>query len=74
MEEIILFATMPDHWEHNSHEIWAHLEFLLEQCNEYPKIDTMHFASDGPLSQYQDRFNLYLLKQYIPEWCPDIKV
>lgn len=42
--------------------MWAHLEPILgELCETFPQITTLHFLSDGPVTQYRNKNNFYLL-------------
>lgn len=45
---------------HDPPAIWAHLMPILEELKE-KKIDTIHFFSDGPSSQYRNKENFYFL-------------
>lgn len=61
------FCTVSDNADHQAFAVWAHLEpVLIELSSKFPKVDTLHFFSDGPSSQYKNRFNLYFLMTKIP--------
>ncbi|XP_050391948.2 uncharacterized protein LOC126810751 [Patella vulgata] len=54
------FCTVSDSLEHGPAAIWAHLLPLLKDVRkEAPSIDTIHFYSDGPTSQYRQKGNFY---------------
>lgn len=68
------FTTVSDNLEHGAHSIWAHLNPILKMIiNDNPGLDTIHFFSDGPTSQYRNRFNLYLLLQQTNKYFPTIR-
>jgi hypothetical protein len=52
---------MSDHNKHGPAAIWAHLKPILNSVvQKNPEIDTIHFKSDGPTTQYRCKQNLYL--------------
>lgn len=58
------FCSISDNTRHDPASIWAHLSPILQKIKtENPDIDTIHFISDGPTTQYRSRNNFYLLKQ-----------
>ncbi|XP_045774208.1 uncharacterized protein LOC123873410 [Maniola jurtina] len=49
---------------HSPEAIWAHLTPILQYLKiTYPQVDTLHFFSDGPTSQYRNKKNFYLFSQ-----------
>lgn len=49
---------------HNPEAIWAHLTPIFQYLKTHnSKIDTIHFFSDGPTSQYRNKKNFYFLSQ-----------
>lgn len=49
---------------HSPEAIWAHLAPILRYLKiTHPQVDTLHFYSDGPTSQYRNKKNFYLLSQ-----------
>ncbi|CAH0394631.1 unnamed protein product [Bemisia tabaci] len=55
------FATISDNTDHKAHTVWAHLlPILLWLAEQYPNVNTIIFFSDGPTSQYKNRFNIFL--------------
>lgn len=57
------YATISSSLRHDERAIWAHLEPVLknvrESCN--PPPTTLHVMSDGPVTQYRNKKNFYLL-------------
>lgn len=50
---------MSSNLSHNVEAIWAHLKSVLE---EFPSnIETIHFVSDGPVTQYRSKLMFYFL-------------
>jgi hypothetical protein len=45
---------------HDSAAIWAHLETMLNHVNTVKKYICIHFVSEGPTTQYRNKWNLYL--------------
>lgn len=72
--ENICFATVSKDLELGVPGIWAHLQPVLREINNDINIDTLHFASDGPTTQYKNRYNLFLLTNLLPKFCPRIKL
>lgn len=67
------FATVSKDLDHSAPGIWAHLRPVLSEINNDSKIDTLHFASDGPTTQYKNRYNLFLVTKQLPKLCPSVK-
>lgn len=61
-----MFCTVSDSRRHDASAIWAHLNPILKELRER-KIDTVHFFSDGPFSQYKNKENIYFFKTYFHE-------
>lgn len=56
------FCTISSSNCHQPAAIWAHLEPILEWIKlNYGSVNTVHFFSDGPSTQYRQKQNLYLL-------------
>lgn len=51
---------------HDPSAIWAHLKPILEQLKN-KGIETVHFFSDGPVTQYRNRDNFYFMKTFYKE-------
>lgn len=64
------FCTVSDSMNHSPPAIWAHLKPVLDFIQSEHKIGIMHFASDGPTSQYRQRPTLYCSwrRCMIEEW------
>jgi len=61
------FCSVSDSLRHDPAAIWAHLMPLLELIKErHPSVDTVHFQSDGPTTQYRNKKNFCLLAQVNP--------
>lgn len=68
------FCTVSSNLDHAAHGVWAHLEPVLKEVLEtYPQIDTIHFHSDGPSSQYKNKNNLYYLIHKLPQILPNVQ-
>lgn len=59
-------CTISSSIEHGPSAIWAHLNPILKYLkSSYDIVDTLHFFSDGPCSQYRQKKNFYLFdKKY----------
>lgn len=56
------FCTISSSNCHQPAAIWTHLHPILEWIkNEHEAVDTVHFFSDGPSTQYRQKQNFYLL-------------
>ncbi len=57
------YATISASLRHDERAVWAHMEPVLRdaigKCNTPPS--TLHISSDGPVTQYRNKKNLYLL-------------
>jgi hypothetical protein len=68
------FATVSSNLDHNAYAVWAHLEPIVSCLQtKHPNVDTVHFRSDGPSSQYKNKNNIYLLMKKLPDIWPGIK-
>lgn len=60
----ISVCTISSCVRHDVAAIWAHLIPLIKQALEInPFITTIHFLSDSPISQYRNKFMLYVISQ-----------
>ncbi|MCG8046239.1 MAG: hypothetical protein N0E48_11390, partial [Candidatus Thiodiazotropha endolucinida] len=58
------FCTVSDSIYHGPAAIWCHLSKVLAELKQKNKnLDTIEFFSDGPLSQYRQKGNFYMLTQ-----------
>ncbi|CAG2244389.1 unnamed protein product [Mytilus edulis] len=61
MTSLKSFCGVSDSLQHDPISVWAYLKPILMQIrSEYPEVDTLHFYSDGPSSQYKQKMNFYL--------------
>lgn len=56
------YVTISDSMRHDDHAVSAHLKPVLENLREHnPSVTTLHCMSDGPVTQYRNRRNFYLM-------------
>lgn len=60
------YCTISSSKQHNAYAVWAHLVPILEILR-MKGVDTVHFFSDGPSSQYKNKENLFLLNTFYKE-------
>ena len=62
--ECTSFCTISDSTRHDPPAIWAHLKPVLGMiAHDHPQVCTIHFLSDGPSTQYKNRFHIYFFSQ-----------
>lgn len=67
------FCTISECTQHDAAAIWAHLIPTIGYVMEISsQIDTVHFISDSPTSQYRNRFIFYMISQLYREF-PQLK-
>jgi len=55
------FCSLSDSNDHGPAAVWSHLIPVLIYVREkYDDIDILHLVSDGPTTQYRNRYNFYL--------------
>ncbi|CAK1591552.1 unnamed protein product [Parnassius mnemosyne] len=55
--------------QHNPESIWAHLDPVLNYIKTtYTNVNTIHFFSDGPTTQYRQKKKFYLFTQNIYDY------
>lgn len=59
----ISFCTIAQNNRHDPAAIWAHLGPILTAVKARGCIDTIHFISDSPSTQYRSVKNLYLMRK-----------
>lgn len=60
--ETVSFCTVSSSLAHGPAAIWAHTDPILKYVQEkYPNVETIHFFSDGPCTQYRQKQNFYLM-------------
>lgn len=59
--KFVSFATISESLDHSPAAIWAHLDPIFKLLKEqFPQVDTIHFFSDGPSTQYRQKKNFFL--------------
>ena len=59
------FCTISDNTRHDPAAIWAHMRPVLSVLKNRDCINTIHFISDSPSTQYRSVKNLYLMRKMI---------
>lgn len=60
----ISFCTVSNCLRHDAPAIWAHLVPLIQHVIEVnPLIETLHFLSDSPSSQYRNKYMFFVISQ-----------
>ncbi|CAC5422422.1 unnamed protein product [Mytilus coruscus] len=55
------FCTVSDSLDHNPCSVWAFMDPILDKLlQENKDVDTLHFFSDGPATQYKQKGNFLL--------------
>lgn len=67
------FCSLSESLLHNPAAIWCHLHPIIEQISQNNTIDTFHFLSDGPSTQYRNKIMFYILGVHVKIWYPKIK-
>ena len=57
----VKFCTVSESLKHDVPAIWAHLTPVLKHLKEKYAVDVLHFISDGPSTQYQNKTMFYFL-------------
>lgn len=71
--EIKSLCTICTDTNHMAHAVWAHLKPVFEVITKsYPEVDVLHVQSDGPSSQYKNRFNFNFITK-IQNCMPNIR-
>lgn len=68
--QTISFATVSDCLKHGPGAIWAHMDPVLTYVKQLSDsaLQTVHFISDGPTTQYRSKTNFYLFSKKIYEY------
>lgn len=62
------FASLSPNKDHGPNAIWAHLLPVLKEIKKkLPKVDGIHFYSDGPTVQYRQKKNFYYFAKLTKE-------
>lgn len=68
------YCTLSECLYHNVPGIWAHLDPILKSLLErYPMIDTLHFVSDSPATQYRNKTMFFFLAVEFSNLYPKIR-
>ncbi|KAF6202366.1 hypothetical protein GE061_004765 [Apolygus lucorum] len=69
------FCTLSSNTEHGPAAVWAHLKPLFEYISvNLLKVDTVHFQSDSPATQYRNRTIFYLLSHALQVFIPKLRI
>ncbi|GBP84581.1 hypothetical protein EVAR_64611_1 [Eumeta japonica] len=64
------YCSMSQNLSHSPPAIWAHLQPIL---NKLPsEVEILHFWSDGPVTQYRNKYMFYFLVAHLIEFYPAI--
>lgn len=63
-------CTMSSNLSHNAGAIWAHLKPVLASLPS--NIQNIHFLSDGPVTQYRNKYMFYVLGCELQNMYPNI--
>ncbi|CAH2098094.1 unnamed protein product [Euphydryas editha] len=67
------FSTVSECTQHDAAAVWAHLIPAIGYVIELSRqIDSIHFISDSPTSQYRNRFIFYMISQLYRDF-PQLK-
>ncbi|XP_042269619.1 uncharacterized protein LOC121898523 [Thunnus maccoyii] len=55
------YATIFTSLRHDERAVWAHLKPVLDEIQSNAPISTVHLMSDGPLTQYRNKKNFFLM-------------
>jgi len=59
--QTISFCSITDNSNHGPTAVWSHLiPVLINIRQNFDQVDTLHIVSDGPTTQYRNRYNFYL--------------
>ncbi|KAL3283191.1 hypothetical protein HHI36_006343 [Cryptolaemus montrouzieri] len=62
---------MSTNLNHNVPAIWAHLEPIMKQLSN--SVENVYFLSDGPVTQYRNKYMFFFLACYLPMKYKNIK-
>jgi hypothetical protein len=69
-EEKLPFCTISQDLHHDAVAIWSHLVPVMSQ---YKSVTTLHFISDSPSSQYQNKGMFFIMISRIIPFFPELK-
>lgn len=70
-DKIKSYCTISTNVSHSPAAIWAHLMPIFDDLP--PEIKTLHFLSDGPVTQYRNKTMFYIMANKIPERFPHVQ-
>lgn len=76
MEQKEGFCTVSSSLRHDAAAVLAHICPIIEHYQSKPEvdnIDTLHFLSDSPSTQYRNKKIFYYIQSYLPTLFPNIK-
>ena len=60
-QDTVSFYTISDSRRHDPAAIWSYLSQVFEYIrHNHSEVNTVHFVSDGPTTQYRQKKNIYL--------------
>ena len=60
-QDTVSFCTISDSRRHDPAAIWSYLSPVFEYIqHNHSEVNTVHFVSDGPTTQYRQKKNFYL--------------
>ncbi|XP_072946039.1 uncharacterized protein [Epargyreus clarus] len=62
------YCSMAQNLLHSPPAIWAHLQPILNSLP--PEVEILHFWSDGPVTQYRNKYMFYFLVTHLTEFYP----
>lgn len=65
------YCTISTNVSHSPAAIWAHLMPIFDALP--PQIKTLHFLSDGPVTQYRNKTMFYIMATKIPKRLPHVQ-
>ncbi|CAH1106712.1 unnamed protein product [Psylliodes chrysocephalus] len=66
------YCTLSESLHHGPAAIWAHLQPILKEYTQN-RIDTIHFLSDSPATQYRNKQMFSFLTNHFMEHFPEVK-
>lgn len=75
--EMASFATVSDNLDHNAYAIWCHMKPILRWLStkfNAENLEKLYMFSDGPSSQYKNKFNIYLAVSHLKKSFPKSEV
>lgn len=62
------FVSISPNNDHNPGAIWAHLQPVIDHVKiTFPKVNVLHFFSDGPTTQYRQKKNFFQVGQLLQQ-------